>query len=241
MTKSKIVDVEGIGRVTLIKKRRGSGITIIVKPFQGVIVRIPYWTSYRSGLNFLEKKRSWVRKSLVKIANIESAQTSYKPGETRISKKCVVNVEEGEGQQSSVRIYKGKVKAIYNPQTGYNDSEFQQLIRNGIVRALRAEAKEVLPVKLQMFAVKFNLPYREVRFKTARTRWGSCSHNNNINLNVHLMRLPEHLIDYVILHELAHTREKNHGPGFWSLLNDLTDGRARELDKELKQYHIEYY
>lgn len=241
MAKSRIIDIEGIGPVTLVKKRRGSGITIMVKPFQGVIIRIPYWLSYRSGLNFLEKKRSWVLKSLDKVSHIESAQTLYQPGETKISDNCVVAVTEAVDQQSAVRLHKGKVNARYNAQKGYDDPEFQEMIRTVIVRALRNEAKQVLPLKLQRFSARYSLYYNAVRFKSAKTRWGSCSHNNNINLNVHLMRLPEHLIDYVILHELAHTREKNHGPGFWSLLNEITEGKARRLDKELKQYHIEYY
>ena len=54
------------------------------------------------------------------------------------------------------------------------------------------------------------------------------------------MRIPEHLCDYVILHELCHTVHKNHGPGFWRALDKLT-GNARNLARELKQYRIEIY
>jgi predicted metal-dependent hydrolase len=55
------------------------------------------------------------------------------------------------------------------------------------------------------------------------------------------MRLPAHLIDYVVLHELCHTKEKNHGPGFWLLLDKVTDGNARSLAAEMKKFRTTIY
>jgi predicted metal-dependent hydrolase len=71
--------------------------------------------------------------------------------------------------------------------------------------------------------------------RSQKTRWGSCSFNNNISLNVKLTRLPQELIDYVILHELAHTRIKNHGREFWKMLDGLI-GDAKKLDRRLREY-----
>ncbi|WP_373802195.1 M48 metallopeptidase family protein, partial [Bacteroides heparinolyticus] len=62
----------------------------------------------------------------------------------------------------------------------------------------------------------------------------------NINLSYYLVLLPKHLIDYVLLHELAHTREMNHGERFWALLDKLTEGKAEALRMELKQYRTEF-
>ncbi|MCK5169492.1 MAG: M48 family metallopeptidase, partial [Bacteroidales bacterium] len=59
-------------------------------------------------------------------------------------------------------------------------------------------------------------------------------------LNLHLLRLPSHLIDYVIIHELCHTVEKNHGPRFWKLLDSIL-GDAKKISKELKQHSIVFY
>ncbi|RYF82935.1 MAG: M48 family peptidase, partial [Chitinophagaceae bacterium] len=106
--------------------------------------------------------------------------------------------------------------------------------------ALRREAKEYLPLRLLQLAKTHGLQYNNVTIKNTRTRWGSCSSTNNINLSLHLMRLPDELCDYVLLHELAHTIEKNHGPGFWKLLDKIS-GDARGLDRQLKNYRISVF
>ena len=78
-----------------------------------------------------------------------------------------------------------------------------------------------------------------MKINSSKGRWGSCSARKAINLSYYLVLLPKHLIDYVLLHELCHTREMNHGERFWALLNSVTDGKALELREELKQYKTE--
>ncbi len=90
--------------------------------------------------------------------------------------------------------------------------------------------------RLDYFSQKHNLPYNRVAFRCQKTRWGSCSSQNNISLNVNIAFLPEHLQDYVLLHELTHTRIKNHSAEFWSALNRYTAGHARKFARELKRY-----
>lgn len=87
--------------------------------------------------------------------------------------------------------------------------------------ALRKLAKAWLPARLQLLASHYGFTYGRVAIKNNRTNWGSCSARNNINLNLHLMRLPEHLRDYVILHELCHLRHHDHGENFHRLLEQL--------------------
>ena len=106
--------------------------------------------------------------------------------------------------------------------------------------AWRKEAKKRLPVRLRELSVKFDLPYNKVIIKNNRSRWGSCSDRNNINLSLYLMRLPDQLIDYVLLHELVHTVHKNHSKKFWRHLEKLQPD-AKSLDRELKGYRIEIY
>ena len=79
--------------------------------------------------------------------------------------------------------------------------------------------------------------YNNITIHNQRTRWGSCSPNNNISLNMKLVRLPDDLIDYVILHELVHTRIKNHSKKFWDELNVYICD-AKKLERRLKEYGV---
>lgn len=99
-------------------------------------------------------------------------------------------------------------------------------------------AKNFLSGRLKSFAARYDFKMNRVSFRRQRTRWGSCSRQNNISLNLKIAALPTHLQDYILLHELVHIKVKNHGPRFWHTLNELTDGRARLLSKELKKYRL---
>ena len=96
-------------------------------------------------------------------------------------------------------------------------------------------AKEFLEGRIKELADQFGFVYNRVTIRNQKTRWGSCSGKNNINLNMQLMNTPNHLIDYVILHELVHTKIKNHSPLFWGSLDKYV-GNAKAIDKELKKY-----
>ena len=106
------------------------------------------------------------------------------------------------------------------------NSDVQNFIVNAI-ETYRLEAKAYLPNRVEKLAKTYDLVYKKVKINNAKTRWGSCSSENNINLSLQLMRLPDYLIDYVILHELAHTKVKNHSTQFWYLLDALTENKAK--------------
>ena len=98
-------------------------------------------------------------------------------------------------------------------------------------------AKKILIERLNKISIDTGLLYNKVSIKNQKTRWGSCSSLNNINLNINLINLPLRLIDYVIFHELVHTIEKNHSRKFWNLLNKYLP-EAQNLNKELNNYAI---
>jgi predicted metal-dependent hydrolase len=105
-------------------------------------------------------------------------------------------------------------------------------------KTLRKKAKEILPDRLEFLAEKFDFNYNRVFLRDTSTRWGSCSSKKNINLSIRLAILPEHLIDYVILHELNHLKYPGHQKDFWYSLSILCGTDAKALQKELKAYAL---
>ena len=105
------------------------------------------------------------------------------------------------------------------------------------VKQLRAEAKAYLPARLRELADLNGFRYNQVRIKHNVSNWGSCSVKGNINLTLNLMRLPEELRDYVMLHELCHLKHLNHGPEFHALLESVCP-EHRRLQRQLKDYKL---
>ena len=113
-----------------------------------------------------------------------------------------------------------------------NDEAPQKALQRIVLKFLRQEAERVLPEKLEYWSQQCQLPYRSVKIDTAKSRWGCCSSSRDIKLSYYLMLLPERLVDYVLVHELCHTREMNHGPRFKALLHSFfSDHAAIELAK----------
>lgn len=105
----------------------------------------------------------------------------------------------------------------------------QKALRDVLVEVLREEAKILLPQKLSYFSDQYGFNFHKVTIKHNSSNWGSCSRAGNINLNLNLIRLPEPLCDYVLLHELCHLKEPNHGPRFHALLERLCLSNIRHL------------
>lgn len=104
-----------------------------------------------------------------------------------------------------------------------------ELSRDELIRA-----QDELFDRLERFSEKYKLPYNRAAFRCQKTKWGSCSGQNNISLNINIAFLPVHLQYYILLHELCHIRHKNHSKAFWAQLDKYCFGSAKEHAKELK-------
>ena len=113
------------------------------------------------------------------------------------------------------------------------NEERQQALIDRFLAIDKAEARKTLTDRLYQLAQEHGFTCHGVSIRQQKTRWGSCSHKNNISLNLKLVLLPEELIDYVILHELVHTRIHNHSRKFWAELDRYT-GNGKVMAKRLR-------
>lgn len=134
------------------------------------------------------------------------------------------------------RLFLSPFMPISRKEVSYPDTmppegsaELSSALGQALVKILRDEARTLLPQKLAFFARRYGFSYGKVFIKHNSTNWGSCSARGNINLNLNLVRLPEPVCDYVILHELCHLRHPDHGPGFHALLENLCADNMKRL------------
>ncbi|MCT4588250.1 MAG: M48 family metallopeptidase [Carboxylicivirga sp.] len=235
------VDIPDLGPVLIRMSAKARRISIRLKPFNGTSLIIPLGADVNEGIRFLHEKKDWIKQNLKKLEEKESKLTVF--DERTHFKTRSFALEIKKHQQSNVRLQlkNGLLQVFYPHNVPVESSEVQEHIRFGIEEALRLEAKRFLPGRLAWLAQKHQIRYQNVTIKNLKSRWGSCSATNNINLNLHLMRLPDHLIDYVLLHELCHVFEKNHGPHFWARLDIMCNGKAKELDKAMNDYQTKIY
>lgn len=236
--------IKGIGEIKMIKSQnpRAKYINITIKPFDGVVVTIPRSATYREAEIFVNKKIGWIQKKVSKMQSIEHNKTIFDEDTNFSTKYHKLQITRRQDADQRVRIdcRYGILNIKYPKDADVHSEDIQNIIRQAIEDVWRREANIYLKKRVQELATKYGFRYNRVTIKNTRSRWGSCSHQNNINLTLHLMYLPQHLQDYIILHELAHTVEKNHGPAFWALLDEIL-GDAKKTDKEMKKYRIGIY
>lgn len=137
-----------------------------------------------------------------------------------------------------MRLEDGVLHIACPNETRFEEEEVQSLLKSMLEKALRHEAKRLLPERITLLARQHGFMLTGVKINNSKTHWGSCTMKKSINLSQSLMLLPWHLVDYVLLHELCHTIEMNHSERFWKLMDKVTDNQAIRLRSELKNYHM---
>ncbi len=236
----KIIYINEVGNVLFKQSSRARHLNISVRPFLGARVSVPVGMSLSSAMRVVTDKKLWLKQHLDKMKKYERQQTLFDENSGYCTKNHKLYLKKINRNGISVRLSKGRINVAYPIELDSSSDDVQRAIRKGIERALKIEAWKYLPDKVKKLANEFGFKYNKLALKNIKSRWGSCSGKNNINLSIHLMRLPENLIDYVILHELAHTIHHNHSVRFWKLLNEVNNG-AKILDKELSNYKIAIY
>lgn len=234
MATKRIISDKEFGKIIIRTHRLARNISMRVKP-DGLYLTVPPYSKTEYVMEVIGQYRFRLLESYKKI---EKPRINF---DFSIQTECFrLTLEPGKVHCFTVRQTDDGMKIYCPSDTDFSNEGVQKLVRSAIVRAMKRSAEAYLPELLKMWSDRVGLPYKKVRINAARSRWGSCTASRTINLSCYLMLVPAHLMDYVILHELAHTREMNHGPQFWELLNDMTDGLALQLRKELRNYHTAF-
>ena len=179
-------------------------IKITLKKDNQILVTMPYLCPYKKAKEFLlsnfEKIKLFKKKDRVLSCNLQTKFDTLKI----IPSDCL-KIER-----------KNKIINFYYPkEADFSSKEIQKSLKEAYMIAIKIEAKNYLPERLSFLAKKYGFHFNKVALRNQKTRFGSCSYQNNINLNINLMNYDFDIIDYVLIHELCHTKIKNHSKFFW--------------------------
>lgn len=191
----------------IIRSRRRS-IALHIDPDGSLTVRAPLHASEGEIRAVVEKHQAWIRQTQQRV----QAQALLHPLKTYIDgelfwflgRQYPLRLVEGTRQRLELRdgVFYLDRRALADPQSVFKNW-------------YRRKAQELLPRQVAAYAARYGFSYRQVRITSARTRWGSCNSKATLSFPWRLVMAPLEVIDYVVVHELVHTLEHNHGSRFW--------------------------
>ncbi len=184
---------------------------------------------------FIKQAVQSSRSELRKLLQQAGATEQYRHDQAIGTRHILKVVPTGMVKAPSVKIERETLIVYLPPDTDLATNHVQQLIRDTVVTVLRREAKLYLPLRLKTLAATHTFTYERTRLSHAGGRWGSCSSTGTISLNIALMKLPTELIDYVLIHELCHTRHMNHSDAFWKEV-ERYDPHFKLHRRQIKRY-----
>ncbi|MDR0948059.1 MAG: M48 family metallopeptidase [Lachnospiraceae bacterium] len=210
-----------------IKRQNRKTIALYIRDDQ-LEVRVPFHLKQAQIDEFVEKKRTWIEKTLARV------------------KEEKQHKEEWAVRYGSLLPYRGQeypVKGVDGPYVSFEESFCVPLaltpeqIKHGCIQIYRLLAKQVLTRKAVAFAKSMGVNPASLNINGAKTRWGSCSSKRSLNFSWRLMMADDDVIDYVVVHELAHLKEMNHSPRFWEVVGNTLPNyeRCEEKLKELQE------
>lgn len=189
-----------------------------------MVIRVPFHTPGPDVEMFISERLPWIEKKLAeKERSIKEARKAFVSGEEflYLGEGYPLEIEEGEEKEGSLTLAFGK----FILGKGY-----AARARDLFIAWYKREAKEKLSERLSFYSERLRLSPNGMRITSARSRWGSCSGDNRLAFSWRIIMASLNVIDYILIHELAHIREKNHSKRFWSLVESvMPDYRMRRL------------
>jgi predicted metal-dependent hydrolase len=214
--------------VTIFKRKSSKSVRLSVAATGEVRVSIPLWAPYHAGFQFAKSREAWIQSQRQPKLLLVSGMAVGKAHHLRL-------LPNPQAKRVTSRVIQSEIIVKYPVALQPSDSAVQQVAEAASIRALRREAEKLLPQRLAVLAEQHGFEYSSVTIKQLKSRWGSCDQQQAIVLNLFLMQLPWECIDYVLLHELTHTRLMQHGPNFWHEMRKIIADLAR-IRKVMRSY-----
>jgi predicted metal-dependent hydrolase len=223
-----VIQDKEFGKITIRRSPRATQVRIRVAPDGTLRASIPIYAPVLLVKNLIKNSRQEIQKIMFQAKPVYQ----YVNG-MQIGKSHTLIIQNIDSQTPTVTSHGQQIIIKLPLNMSPTNPVISRQIRDSIIAALRLEAKSYLPKRLSYLAQKYGYKYSQIRFSHASGRWGSCSSNGTISLNIALMKLPFEQIDYVLMHELSHTVEMNHSKDFW-LLVEKADPNYRQHRRALK-------
>lgn len=200
-------------------------LALVVTKDASLIVRAPLRMPFEQIEKFVHQKNNWIQRTLARVA--------------RRPKPLVKEFVAGEsflylGQTYPLRIVDGlEVPVLFDGELKLSRNVLSE-VRECLIDWYKQEAREVLEARAMFFAEMSDLTFQSLRITNARTRWGSCGPKRSLNFNWRIVMAPLEVIDYLVVHELMHLKERNHSARFWLAVQALLPG-YRTSKKWLKE------
>lgn len=208
-----IIKDEEFGKITIRRSPKSTQIRIKVAPDGSLRASIPLYAPLFLVKRLLKNSKEELKKVLIK----SRPKYQFTNG-MQIGKSHTLIIQDSFSKKPEIIRHGQQIIVKLPTNLSISDESVIEKIRPIIIVALRVEAKSYLPKRLAFISKKLDIKYDKVRFSHSSGRWGSCSSNGTISLNIALMKLPFELIDYVIIHELSHIKQMNHSQLFWELV-----------------------
>jgi predicted metal-dependent hydrolase len=222
------IEIENLGRVKLFRRRGLKNIRVSINSMGEVRLSIPWYVPKKAGIKYLLTKKSWIEKHRGKI------DTDWTDGQT-LFKNYTLSIQRHERVRASSTV-EDEILKIYIPHN-HDPEARRRTIGKYVSKLAKEEAEKVLiPLALTM-AGNSGFKPKKIRVRNLKSRWGSCNQDKVITLNTSLLKLSEDLVEYVIFHELVHTKHMNHSRRFWQEVEALLPD-YKQRRKNLKTFSL---
>lgn len=226
-----IINIPDIGDVEFSKNTRAKSIRIHISGSR-VKVTYPRYVSRLVAKTYVISKKSWINEH-------KTTSHEFHNGDL-IGKQHRLELKNTSSQKVTSKVSTDTLHINIPDQLDPQSPEVQKKIKAKIEKILKTECENLITDRLKDIAYENNLNFKSINYKKLSRRWGSCDNKHNIILNIYLVQLPWDLIDYVIVHELAHTIELNHSLSFWAIVESILP-EYKKNKKDIKNHSPEAY